>query len=62
MVSGEIEDIFVVFFVGGGGVRVGETRFIMADMQMPTPRRVKIFPLVNRNNCNKNNINKAVRH
>ena len=62
MVSGEIEDIFVFFFGRGGGVRVGETRFIMADMQMPTPRRVKIFPLVNRNNCNKNNINKAVRH
>ena len=62
MVSGEIEDIFVFFFLGGGRVRVGETRFIMADMQMPTPRRVKIFPLVNRNNCNKNNIIKAVRH
>ena len=61
MVSGEIEDIFVFFF-GGGRVRVGETRFIMGDMQMPTPRRVKIFPLVNRNNCNKNNIIKAVRH
>ena len=53
-----------LFFLGGGagGVRVGETRFIMGDMQMPTPRRVKIFPLVNRNNCNKNNIIKAVRH
>ena len=62
MVSGEIEDIFVFFLGGGGVVRVGETRFIMADMQMPTPRRVKIFPLVNRNNCNKNNINKAVRN
>ena len=39
MVSGEIEDIYIFFF-GGGGVRVGETRFIMGDMQMPTQRRV----------------------
>ena len=61
MVSGEIEDIFVFLGGRGGGVRVDETRFIMGDMQMP-PRRVKIFPLVNRNNCNKNNTIKAVRH
>ena len=56
MVSGEIEDIFVFFFffffLGGGG----------GDMEMPAPWGGKIFPLVNRNNCNKNNIDKAVRH
>ena len=40
MVSGEIEDIYIFFLGGGGGVRVGETRLIMGDIQMPTQRRV----------------------
>ena len=62
MVPGEIEDNAA--FLGGVGGGEVEKRFIMGDMQMVTPRRVivKYSQLVNRNNCNNNNIIKALRH
>ena len=63
MVPGEIEDNAAFLGGVGGGGKV-EKRFIMGDMQMVTPRRVivKYSQLVNRNNCNNNNIIKALRH